>query len=185
MSDYRRLRIPGGSYFFTLALYDRRSAVLTDAPVRAALRTAVVQARGTRPWTIDAWVLLPDHLHCLWTLPPGDTDYSARWSTIKRLTSQAVEPPQTRPASASRLKRRESTLWQRRFWEHGIRDEEDFARHLDYVHWNPVKHGLVPRAADWPWSSLHRWIRLGVYPPDWGLAEDQEAASDHGEPTWR
>jgi putative transposase len=185
MSNYRRLRISGGSYFFTLSLYDRRSAVLTDAPVLAALRAAIVQTRGTRPWTIDAWVLLPDHLHCIWTLPPGDTDYSARWSAIKRLTSQAVRLPQAQPASASRLRRRESNLWQRRFWEHCIRDEEDFARHLDYVHWNPVKHGLVARAADWPWSSLHRWIGLGVYPADWGLAEDQEAGSDHGEPRWR
>ncbi|MFZ0790327.1 MAG: transposase [Chromatiaceae bacterium] len=185
MSDYRRPRIPGGCYFFTLALYDRQSAVLTDPPVRAALRAAIVKTRLTRPWSIDAWVLLPDHLHCIWTLPAGDVDYSARWSVIKRLTSQAVHPPQARTASASRLKRRESNLWQRRFWEHCIRDEDDFARHLDYVHWNPVKHGLVSRAVDWPWSSLNRWIGLGVYPSDWGLAEGQEAGSDHGEPAWR
>ena len=115
MSDYRRPRVPGGCYFFTLALYDRQSAVLTDPPVRAALRAAIVKTRLTRPWSIDAWVLLPDHLHCIWTLPAGDVDYSARWSAIKRLTSQAVLLPDARPASASRLRRLESNLWQRRF----------------------------------------------------------------------
>ena len=159
MSDYRRLRIPGGSYFFTLALYDRRSAVLTDAPVRAALRKAIMETRRTRPWSIDAWVLLPDHLHCIWTLPAGDADYSTRWSAIKRLASNGAGLPR---AGQTDERRRESGLWQRRFWERAIRDDDDLARHIDYIYWNPVKHGVVPCVADWPYSTFGRYVERGL-----------------------
>ncbi|MGF0336955.1 transposase [Ectopseudomonas toyotomiensis] len=165
MSNYRRARDAGACYFFTLVSH-QRLPVLTDAPLRAALRRAIERVRLHRPFVIEAWVLLPDHLHCLWRMPQGDADFGARWSMIKRLTSQAVAVPGT--VSLSRSLRRESGLWQRRFWEHRIRDEDDYQRHLDYLHFNPVRHGLVPRVADWPWSSFHRLVKEGVYPADWG-----------------
>jgi putative transposase len=184
MSEYRRVRIPGGCYFFTLALYDRQAAVLTDDAVRAALHAAVVETRRAYPFRIDAWVLMPDHLHCIWTLPEGDSGYSMRWSMIKRLTSQAVQIERLKPASASRQRRRESNLWQRRFWEHAIRDDADYARHFDYVHWNPVKHGLAGAALDWPWSTFRRWVERDVYPAEWGRAEIADDDGDYGEPPW-
>lgn len=132
-------------------------------------------ARGQRhPFVIHGWVLLPDHLHCLWQLPEEDADYGLRWSLIKRLTSQAV--PSAQGVSLSRRQRREPGLWPRRFWEHRIRDETDYRRHMDYLHWNPVRHGLVERVDDWPWSSYHRLLREGVYPAAWGGAADREGA---------
>lgn len=165
MSNYRRARDAGACYFFTLISHQRHST-LTDAPLRAALRRAIEQVRSQYPFSIEGWVLLPDHLHCLWRLPQGDADFGLRWSMIKRLTSQAVAMPGT--VSLSRNLRRESGLWQRRFWEHRIRDEEDYSRHMDYLHFNPVRHGLVHRVEDWPWSSFHRLVRKGVYPANWG-----------------
>lgn len=172
MSDYRRAREQGAYYFFTLTT-EQRQPVLTQPRLREALRLAIVQVRQRYPFTIAGWVLLPDHLHCLWQLPAGDADFGLRWSLIKRLTNQAL--PRTPGAiSLSRCLRRESGLWQRRFWEHRIRDEEDYRRHLDYLHWNPVRHGLVERVADWPWSSYHRLVREGVYPADWGGAGNAE-----------
>ncbi|MGA4323921.1 REP-associated tyrosine transposase [Ectopseudomonas hydrolytica] len=171
MSDYRRAREQGACYFFTLVSHQRRP-LLTEAPVRAALRGAIEQVRQGYPFAIHGWVLLPDHLHCLWQLPPGDAEFGLRWSMIKRLTSQAL--PQSEGISLSRRLRREAGLWQRRFWEHRIRDEQDLRRHLDYLHWNPVRHGLVQQVVDWPWSSFHRLVREGVYPADWGeVAEDE------------
>ena len=120
--------------------------------------------RVARPFVIDAWVLLPDHLHCLWTLPDGDADFSTRWMMIKRAVSLACREDYRRAdwVTASKLKHRESTIWQRRFWEHQIRDENDFARHVDYIHFNPVKHGHGQRAVDWPHSTFHRYVRDGV-----------------------
>lgn len=119
---------------------------------------------------IDAWVLLPDHLHCVWTLPEGDLDFSSRWMAIKRAVSLACRDGNRREdlLNASKRARRESTLWQRRFWEHQIRDESDFARHVDYLHYNPVKHGHVRQPGDWPYSTFHRYVRAGLYAPDWG-----------------
>jgi putative transposase len=128
--------------------------------VRAALRDAIEHVRKSRPITIDAWVLLPDHLHCIWTLPPGDDNYSTRWSLIKRRVSFACSAEYKRGEwlTASKAKHRESTFWQRRFWEHQIRDEEDYMRHVDYLHYNPVKHGLCDRVADWRYSTFHRFV---------------------------
>lgn len=170
MSRYRRASAAGGSYFFTVVAY-RRQAILCDEVVREALRAAIQTVRATRPFVIDAWVLLPDHLHCVWTLPEGDADFSTRWMLIKRLVSVACRDAYRREEwmHASKQKHRESTLWQRRFWEHQIRDEDDFARHLDYVHFNPVKHGLALNAAAWPYSSFHRYVKAGVYGPDWAM----------------
>ena len=171
MPNYRRANVAGGTYFFTVNTL-RRLPVLTEPPVREALREAIRQTRMTAPFDIDAWVLLPDHLHCIWTLPQGDADFSMRWSKIKRYVSQQCgETFGIGNVSASRTKRHESGLWQRRFWEHQIRDEADFALHADYIHWNPVKHGLAARAVDWPYSTFHRFVCDGVYASDWGLAE--------------
>nr|WP_298116502.1 transposase [uncultured Pseudomonas sp.] len=166
MSNYRRARYAGACYFFTLVTHQRQP-VLTQPRLREALRLAIERVRQGHPFSIHGWVLLPDHLHCLWQLPEGDTDYSRRWSMIKRLTSQAM-PELSGSISLSRNLRRESGLWQRRFWEHRIRDEQDYRQHLDYLHWNPVRHALVERVADWPWSSYHRLVREGIYPADWG-----------------
>ncbi len=174
MSNYRRARDAGACYFFTLTSH-QRLPVLTDAPLRAALRRAIERVRLHRPFVIEGWVLLPDHLHCLWRMPQGDADFGSRWSMIKRLTSQAIALPGT--VSLSRSLRRESGLWQRRFWEHRIHDGDDYQRHMDYLHFNPVKHGLVPRVVDWPWSSFHRLVKEGVYPAHWGA----DAVEDNGE----
>lgn len=181
MSNYRRSRVAGGTYFFTLTTLNRLP-VLTEAPVRAALREAILQTRITHPFEIDAWVLLPDHLHCIWTLPHGDADFSIRWSNIKRGVSlQCGDKFGVPRLTASRTKRRESGLWQRRFWEHQIRDERDFARHADYIHWNPVKHGLVAHAMEWPYSTFHRFVREGAYLPGWGVAGQVDLNMGAGE----
>jgi len=171
MPNYRRSNIAGGTYFFTVTTL-HRLPVLTEAPVRKALREAIQQTHSSHPFEIDAWVLLPDHLHCIWTLPQDDADFSMRWSTIKRYVSrQCGDTFGIDKLSASRAKRREAGLWQRRFWEHQIRDDADFTQHVDYIHWNPVKHRLVSRAAEWPYSTFHRFVHQGAYAPDWGLAE--------------
>lgn len=182
MPDYRRDHTPGGTWFFTIVTY-RRRRLLTHPAVRLALRGAIEKTRTSHPFTIDAWVLLPDHLHCLWTLPPGDTGFPARWSLIKRRTSQTLAdcPGLLPPPGQSRTRRRESTLWQRRFWEHRIRDEDDLKRHLDYIHWNPVRHGLVGHVGDWPWSTFHCWLKRGMYPEDWGGQHTQPETLNFGE----
>jgi len=171
MPNYRRAKVPGGTYFFTANTY-RRQAFLTDADVRAALRDAIGTIRHTHPFRIDAWVLLPDHLHALWTLPPDDHDFSHRWRVIKRLVTQGCGARLHRPewSTERRRQRHQSTLWQHRFWEHLIRDEDDFNRHVDYLHWNPVKHGYVESVKDWPYSSFHRYVKWGLLPLDWGSA---------------
>jgi len=140
MADYRRSRITGGTYFFTVVAHERRPVLTTEA-VQTALREAIQQARTTLPFQIDAWVLLPDHLHCVWTLPEGDANFSARWAIIKRRVSRVCAAETNTSRSDSEHKRNERAFWQRRFWEHQIRDDADMARHLDYVHWNPVNTG--------------------------------------------
>jgi putative transposase len=215
MPDYRRAAVPGGTFFFTLVSHERRP-ILCDDAIRLALREAITTVKNKHPFTIDAWVLLPDHLHCIWTLPPGDDAFSIRWSMIKRFVTQQIagscggahgapyggrggsgahgapygvsqldcrvrrahhkypnqihcsDGEHSAPVSASRLRRREGSLWQRRFWEHQLRDQADLNRCLDYLHWNPVKHGHVSRVAEWPYSTFHRFVREGMYPKDWG-----------------
>ena len=170
MSRYRRAKTTGASYFFTVVTY-RRQNILCDIPLRTALREAVTKTRQHHPFTIDAWVLLPDHLHCIWTLPEGDADFSMRWSRIKRYVSIATKERYRNSEwlTDSKKKHRESTLWQRRFWEHRIRDQDDFNQHLDYIHYNPVKHGLCEHPAEWPYSTLHRYVRENVYPINWSV----------------
>ncbi len=179
--NYLRPHAAGATYFFTVVVESRRP-LLTDHGVRAALRRAIADVRATHPFEIDAWVLLPDHLHCIWTLPASDHDFSARWAILKRQVSRVWESDHGPAAHCrqSHRKRGEFGVWQRRYWEHRIRDEADLARHVDYVHWNPVKHGHVARVADWPYSTFHRYAARGDYPLDWGGTAFQSAA-DMGE----
>jgi putative transposase len=163
MPDYRRNRVPGGTYFFTVNLLERSNALLVSRV--DALRDAIRKVRAARPFHIDAWVVLPDHMHAVWTLPPEDTDYSARWKAIKIAFAKAI--PKTESLSPVRTAKGERGIWQRRFWEHTIRDEQDYAAHVDYIHINPVKHGLASCVADWPYSSFHRWVAQGAYSSDW------------------
>lgn len=175
MSRYRRAHVAGACYFFTVVAY-RREPILCDDAIRHALREAILSVREQRPFSIDAWVLLPDHLHCIWTLPAGDADYSTRWNIIKRKVSIACANGYKHRGllTRSRRRHRESTLWQRRFWEHQIRDEMDFACHVDYIHYNPVKRGLCARVSEWPYSTFHRYVADGIYPEDW-CGSDQNA----------
>jgi putative transposase len=162
MVRYRRNFLPGGTYFFTVTLSDRRS----DALVRYidALRAAFDTARRERPFVIEAVVVLPDHLHAILTLPSNDADYPARWRRIKGHFSRTLVDTEI---GLERRRNGELALWQRRFWEHTVRDENDFSRHVDYIHFNPVKHGLVQCVRDWPHSSFHRYVREGVLSDDW------------------
>ena len=141
-----------------------------------ALGTAFRNVQARHPFQIEAIVMLPDHLHCVWTLRPDDTDFSTRWSLIKGQFSRAIEKGER--ISQSRAKRGERGLWQRRFWEHLIRDQADCNRHVDYVHWNSVRHGWVRRVADWPHSSFHAFRRRGIYPEDWGETVPSLAAGE-------
>ena len=175
MPDYRRYRVPGGTYFFTVNLLERR----LDLLVRHIddLREAVRITKRERPFHIDAWVVLPDHMHTVWTLPPGDDDFSNRWKAIKIRFVQKL--PRTERRSKVRVAKGERGVWQRRFWEHAIRNDNDYMRHVDYVHWNPMKHGLVQQVEQWPYSSFHRYVKEGIYPTDWaGGLETQLAVHE-------
>jgi len=163
MSNYRRHRLAGGCYFFTVNLADRHSHLLIEHI--DLLREAVRTVWRSRPFQINAWVVLPEHLHTVWTLPPDDADYSVRWSAIKRSFSRSL--PHTESLTPSRAYQHERGIWQRRFWEHTIRNEADYQAHVDYVHINPLRHGWVSTVADWPYSTFHRAVAQGVYPSDW------------------
>lgn len=165
MSNYRRNRVEGGCYFFTVNLRDRRSDLLVARI--DALRDAVRATRALHPFHIDGWVVLPDHMHCLWTLPLRDVDFPVRWQMIKARFSRSVPRPESRRASL--IRKREAGIWQRRYWEHTVRDDRDYAVHMDYIHFNPVKHGLAARPADWPFSSFSRCVALGLYPSGWAV----------------
>jgi putative transposase len=151
--------------------YERR-AVLTAPEIRQALREGIFKVRQGLPFTIEAWVLLPDHLHAIWTLPENDYRNAARWAVIKssvtKKCSNVVNSGNN--INVSKKNRHEGSIWQRRFWEHIIIDDRDFHRHLDYLHWNPVKHGYVANAMDWPYSTSHRFVAQGLYPSNWGAA---------------
>ena len=172
MPIYRRNFVAGASYFFTVNLAERRLRLLTDNI--DLLRAAFRYTRLRRPFAIDAIVVLPDHLHTIWTLQQGDSDFAVRWQLIKANFSRGLA--QGERISASRLRKRERGIWQRRYWEHTLRDDGDVARHVDYIHFNPVKHGHVDRVGAWPFSSFHRMVRLGSYPDDWaGDAKDHDS----------
>jgi putative transposase len=158
---FRRNLLLGGTYFFTVNLQDRGSALLVERICQ--LRHAVRVVRGKRPFQIDAWVVLPEHMHCVWTLPEGDADYAGRWRAIKTTFSKSLSAL----PGATRLRTGGGNIWQPRYWEHTIRDDRDYRTHIDYVHLNPYKHGLVKRVRDWPYSTFHRYVAAGVYPVDW------------------
>jgi len=172
MTAYRRNFVAGSTYFFTVVTHQRRP-ILTSDFARTALRNAMSDVRQRRPFEVVAIVLLPDHLHAIWTLPSDDADFSTRWRQIKTLFSRewlrtgGVEANQ----SHSRKAKGELGVWQRRYFEHTCRDENDLKRCVDYVHVNPLKHGLVEKVCDWPWSSFHRYVDQGEYSADWGSAD--------------
>jgi putative transposase len=169
---YRRDRTSGATYFFTVVTWQRKTW-FADVDNVARLRAALREVRARHPFLIDAMVVLPDHLHCLWTLPPDDDNYPMRWNRVKGVFTRSLPEVGTRGSSShEKPERRERAVWQRRYWEHRVRDDDDFARHCDYIHWNPVKHGLVQRAADWPHSSFSRFVAAGIYPQDWGIADN-------------
>jgi REP-associated tyrosine transposase len=175
MVGYRRNFVRGGTYFFTVTLADRQSTILVDRI--DSLRAAFRRARSERTFLVDAIVILPDHLHAILTLPLADSDFPGRWRRIKGYFSTSII---NSGAPISRYRNGELALWQRRYWEHTIRDEKDFERHVDYIHFNPVKHGLVANVRDWTHSSFHLYVRRRILPPDWA-ADVNEGFHDFGE----
>ncbi len=174
MPNFRRTRVPGGTYFFTVNLADADRRTLIEHI--DLLRHAYALTQRQRPFRTDAVVVLPNHLHAIWTLPAGDADYSTRWGAIKSRFTRAVKGrmgfnPILR--SPSKVRKGDAGIWQRRYWEHRIRDRADFRRHLEYCWGNPVMHGIADRAADWPYSSIHRDIRTGAVDPGWHWAAHQ------------
>ena len=164
MPNYRRVRVEGGCDFFTVALANRQSRLLVDNI--EYLRQAFREVMKAHPFKIDAVVILPEHFHCVLTLPIDDDNYSMRWRQIKSAFSRQLPPTEQR--SSSRIKKGERGIWQRRFWEHIIRDERDYRQHVDYIHYNPVKQGYVKQTIDWKYSSFHRAVNWGIYPANWG-----------------
>jgi len=162
MGNYRRVYQEGGCYFFTVVTYQRKKILAQPVNIER-LRYAFKKVMDKRPFEMDSVVILPDHIHCIWNLPEGDADFSTRWKLIKRNFSAGIAAPVT--------KRGEKKVWQRRFWERMIRNEEDWRRHVDYIHYNPVKHGYAIRPSDWQYSSFSRAVERGWYSQDWGNHE--------------
>jgi len=162
MVNYRRNLVLGGTYFFTVTLRKRNSRQLVESI--DLLRMAFRKTMAAKPFQIDAIVVLPEHLHSIWTLPPNDSDYPGRWKAIKATFTRELEKS---GLPVDKRKDKSALIWQRRYWEHTIRDADDLKRHIDYIHFNPVKHGLVERVIDWPYSSFHLYVRQGLLPPDW------------------
>ena len=177
MPNYRRAWQPGGTWFFTVALLERHNNTLLVQYVDT-LREAIAHTKTEHPFVIHGWVVLPEHMHCIIELPPDDTNFSLRWRLIKARFSRAI--PKIERRSTTRQRRGERGIWQRRFWEHLIRDQEDFDAHMDYIHFNPVKHGLVSSVANWPFSTFHHLVKTGVYPADWA-GNDVESLGEFGE----
>jgi len=165
MTEYRRIYVPGATWFFMVNLDQRRGNHLLVENIDL-LRTAFRHVKEKRPFQTNAAVIMPNHLHCIWTLPTNDADFSIRWNLIKGFFSRHMGKGEK--ISESRSRRRERGLWQRRFWAHLITDQDDFNRHVDYIHWNPVKHGWVKQVIDWPYSSFHKYVKHGIYCSTWG-----------------
>ncbi|MGK7882855.1 MAG: transposase [Crocosphaera sp.] len=165
--QYRRAKTPGATYFFTLVTY-RRRPILGESENIDLLREAFRYVIKKHPFKIDAIVILPEHLHCLWTLPENDANFSTRWRLIKSYFSRKCRAYYQGNMTLSRTKKGEKAIWQRRFWEHQIRDNRDFINHVEYIHYNPVHHGLVNAPKDWSYSSFHRYVEAGVYDVMWG-----------------
>ncbi|MEP6605125.1 MAG: transposase [Nitrosospira sp.] len=167
---YRRAWIAGGSFFFTVVTAERRPLLASVEAVNV-LRLAFRAVRARYPFEVDAMVALPDHLHCIWSLPADDADFATRWRLIKTWFTKHYDPALRTASNHAQSAKREQPkqlLWQHRYWEHALRDEVDSDRHTDYIHFNPVKHGLVTSVKEWPYSSFHRYVASGRYPPDWG-----------------
>ena len=175
MPDYRRAWHPGGTYFFTVNLLQRQGNDLLTRHIEV-LRAVTKSVQQRHPFRIHGWVVLPEHLHCVIELPPDDADFAVRWRLIKMGFSKAL--PRTERLSAVRIRRGERGIWQRRYWEHLIRDERDYQAHMDYVHINPVKHGLVVCVAEWPYSTFHRMVAHGIYPANWAGGSENELGYD-------
>ncbi len=173
MPYYRRAYVPGGTFFFTLVT-ENRAPILCDNLGRSLLHKAIAECRRRRPFAIDAMVLLPDHLHMMMTLPPGDANFSLRMAALKAYFTRAflLAGGTEQARSESRIRKRRRGVWQRWFWEHTIRDREDHRRHFDYIHYNPVKHAVARCAHDWPYSTFHRHADAGVYTRQWQCACD-------------
>ena len=178
MPDYRRAYEPGGTFFFTLVA-EGRAPILCDDLARPILHKAIAECAASRPFTLDGFILLPDHLHAMLTLPPGDADYSTRWAFIKaRFTREWLGAGGAeRPRTGSRLWNRRRGVWQRRFWEHRVRDQDDYRCHLDYLHYNPVKHGLTACPHAWPYSTFSKWVARRGYDEHWQCTCDGRVAS--------
>jgi putative transposase len=168
MPNYRRAIEAGGMFFFTLVTHQRQ-ALFSQSAAREFLHRAIGEVQGERTFELTAMVLLPEHLHCIWRLPEDDSDFSKRWGLIKSKFSKMWVEAGGREAGVSqaRCKHRERGIWQKRFWEHRIRNEEDMMRHVNYIHFNPVKHGLARCPHVWPYSSFARWVKEGYYKNDW------------------
>ena len=168
MPDYRRLFRPGGTFFFTVVTHKRRRLLCGPHACRC-LRVAIERIRSDRPFEVLAFVLLPDHFHCVWKLPDDDADFSIRMACIKKdfTKSRLAGGGDEIGISRARRNRRERGVWQRRFWEHAIRDEDDLARHVNYIHYNPVKHRMTRCPHEWPFSSFNRWAEDGYYAREW------------------
>ena len=175
MPNYRRAYVPGGTWFYTVNLLERHGNDLLVREIEL-LRATVRRVRSDHPFHIDAWVVLPEHLHCVMTLPPGDSDFSLRWRLIKGGFSRIL--PRTERRSMVRRAAGERGIWQRHYWEHLIRDEADYRRHVDYVHVNPLKHGHVKLVQEWPYSIFHHYVAAGVYPADWCGEVEMEVEGD-------
>jgi len=183
MATFRRDATPGSTWFFTAVTGDRRPWLACRTAI-ACLREAMATTKRLHPFGIIAAVVLPDHVHMLWQLPEGDAEYGTRWALIKRATAKALQARNAAPRFVprrSQARRHESGLWQRRFWEHRIRDDADLQRHVDYIHYNPVKHGYAARASDWPCSSIHRYIGLGWIDANWAAEPATGMAGRMGE----
>jgi putative transposase len=176
---YRRAIAPGGTFFFTVVTFDRQK-IFTDEPTVALLRDAIRVVQANRSFKVEAAVILPDHLHMIWRLPEGDSDYATRWRLIKSYFTHRWSGTRDYPTTASRQSKGEQAVWQRRYWEHVIRDKADWQRLVNYIHYNPVKHGLAKAPADWLYSSFHTFVKQGHYSPDWGAGEGVEVAIEVG-----
>ena len=175
MPNYRRAHLPGGSYFFTVVTHGRAPFLCIPLARRCLRRTIrLTQHRWT--FSVDAFVLLPDHFHTIWTLPQDDSDFSKRVGFFKKeFTKMWLESGGSESTrSDSQLEHRRKGVWQRRFWEHAIRDESDYIKHVEYIHYNPVKHGLADCPHAWPYSSFHRFAKEGTIPLNWGCSCEHE-----------
>lgn len=176
---YKRLLIPGASYFFTVATHNRRSIFNNEQSI-AVLKNAFRAVRIKHPFDIDAIVVLPNHIHCIWTLPENDTDYAKRWRLIKTWFTKHCDVALRVDPDDSRKARNEQAIWQHRYWEHVIRDEKDLTNHIGYIHYNPVKHGYVNSVSDWRYSSFHRHVEKGWLEENWGESESEIDFEDAG-----